>query len=62
MNQEESKAKNGNDGDAEQSSGNGQPGPDMRTILGFLNQNEWITNINIGNIMQISPYKMKDLL
>ena len=34
----------------------------MRTILGFLNQNEWITNINIGNIMQISPYKMKDLL
>ena len=26
---------------------------DMRTILGFLNQNEWILNLNIGNIMQI---------
>jgi hypothetical protein len=24
---------------------------DMRTILGFLNQNEWILNLNIGNIM-----------
>lgn len=26
---------------------------DMRTVLGFLNQNEWILNLNIGNIMQI---------
>lgn len=26
---------------------------DMRTVLGFLNQNEWVTNLNIGNIMQI---------
>ena len=34
----------------------------MRTILGFLNQNEWISNMNIGNIMQISLFKMKDLL
>jgi hypothetical protein len=24
---------------------------DMRTVLGFLNQNEWILNLNIGNIM-----------
>ena len=24
---------------------------DMRSILGFLNQNEWIHNLNIGNIM-----------
>ena len=24
---------------------------DMRSILGFLNQNEWIYNLNIGNIM-----------
>jgi hypothetical protein len=34
----------------------------MKSLLGFLNQNEWITNINIGNIMQIKPFKMKDLL
>ena len=27
--------------------------PDMRSVLGFLNQNEWIYNLNIGNIMQI---------
>ena len=25
--------------------------PDMRTVLGYLNQSEWIQNINIGNIM-----------
>lgn len=24
---------------------------DMRSILGFLNQNEWIHGLNIGNIM-----------
>lgn len=24
---------------------------DMRTVLGYLNQSEWIQNINIGNIM-----------
>lgn len=36
--------------------------PDMRSVLGFLNQNEWIFNLNIGNIMQIQPITMKDLL
>jgi regulator of replication initiation timing len=25
--------------------------PDMRSVLGYLNQNEWIYNLNIGNIM-----------
>ena len=24
---------------------------DMRAVLGYLNQSEWISNINIGNIM-----------
>ncbi len=28
---------------------------DMRHMLGFLNQSEWVTALNIGNIMQISP-------
>ena len=28
---------------------------DMRHILGFLNQSEWIQSLNIGNIMQITP-------
>ena len=35
---------------------------DMRTVLGFLNQNEWILNLNIGNIMQIQPVRMKDFM
>ena len=35
---------------------------DMRSVLGFLNQNEWIMNLNIGNIMQLTPMTMKDLL
>ena len=36
--------------------------PDMRSVLGFLNQNEWIFNLNIGNIMQIQPLSMKDFM
>ena len=27
----------------------------MKNILGYLNQSEWIYSLNIGNIMQISP-------
>ena len=34
----------------------------MHHILGYLNQNEWIQQMNIGNIMQITPFLMKDLL
>jgi hypothetical protein len=34
----------------------------MRTVLGFLNQNEWILNLNIGNIMQIQPVRMRDFM
>ena len=34
---------------------------DLRHILGFLNQTEWIQNLNIGNIMQISPLKIEEL-
>ena len=29
--------------------------------MGFLNQTEWIQNLNIGNIMQIGPLKLDDL-
>lgn len=36
--------------------------PDMRTVLGFLNQNEWVFGLNIGNIMQIQAITLKDLL
>jgi hypothetical protein len=36
--------------------------PDMRNILGFLNQNEWVYNLNIGNVMQISSVKHTDLM
>ena len=34
----------------------------MKNVLGFLNQNEWIGSLNIGNIMQMAPVTMKDLL
>lgn len=35
---------------------------DMRHMLGFLNQSEWVTTLNIGNIMQISPIQHEDLI
>lgn len=35
---------------------------DMRHMLGFLNQSEWIQNLNIGNIMQISAVEAEDFL
>lgn len=34
----------------------------MRHILGFLNQSEWISSLNIGNIMQISPLQHEELV
>lgn len=34
---------------------------DLRHILGFLNQTEWIQNLNIGNIMQIGSLKLEEL-
>lgn len=33
----------------------------MRSILGYLNQSEWLYLLNIGNIMQISPMTIHDL-
>jgi len=35
--------------------------PDMKNILGYLNQSEWITTLNIGNIMQITAIQAEDL-
>lgn len=35
---------------------------DMRNILGHFSQNEWIMNLNIGEVIQIQPVQMKDLL
>lgn len=35
---------------------------DMRHVLGFLNQSEWIISLNIGNIMQISPVQLEDMI
>jgi len=34
----------------------------MRHVLGFLNQSEWILSLNIGNIMQITPVQLEDLV
>lgn len=36
--------------------------PDMKNILGYLNQNEWIFSLNIGNIMQVAPLTLQDFL
>jgi hypothetical protein len=36
--------------------------PDMKNILGYLNQNEWIYSLNIGNIMQIAPLTLQDFM
>jgi hypothetical protein len=33
--------------------------PDMRSVLGFLKQNEWVYGLNIGNIMQLQPINLK---
>ena len=34
----------------------------MRVLLGYLNQSEWMYLLNIGNIMQITPLTIHDLL
>ena len=34
----------------------------MRIVLGYLNQLEMVSTLNIGNIMQIVPVKIDDLL
>ncbi len=34
----------------------------MKSILGFLNQNEWVYNLNIGNIMQIQGISNREIL
>jgi hypothetical protein len=35
---------------------------DMKNLLGYLNQSEWIYSLNIGNIMQISPLTLQDFM
>lgn len=35
---------------------------DMRAVLGYFNQTEWVNNINIGNIMQINPISIEEFL
>lgn len=48
---EEAKLKVAEVSDAEEDEDLEEEKPDMRSVLGFLNQNEWIFNLNIGNIM-----------
>lgn len=33
----------------------------MKVLLGYLNQSEWLHLLNIGNIMQITPLTIHDL-
>jgi hypothetical protein len=33
----------------------------MKAVLGYLNQSEWLYLLNIGNIMQITPLTVHDL-
>jgi hypothetical protein len=36
--------------------------PDLRYVLGFLNQSEVVASLNIGNIMQIQALQLEDLI
>ena len=36
--------------------------PDMKNILGYLNQGEWTQTLSIGSIMQLQPFTLKDML
>ena len=41
---------------------NNKPQPiNMKVLLGYLNQSEWLYLLNIGNIMQITPLTIHDL-
>ena len=51
----QAKEQNDSDGDFEDEL-------DMRAVLGYLNQSEWISNINIGNIMQINPLQIDEFM
>ena len=42
--------------------GAGKQVTDMKNILGYLNQGEWTNKLSIGSIMQLQPYKIKDLI
>ena len=35
---------------------------DLKNILGYLNQGEWTSKLSIGSVMQLQPYKFKDLI
>ena len=39
----------------------GSPPLNMKVLLGYLNQSEWLYLLNIGNIMQITPLTIHDL-
>jgi len=38
-----------------------KPRLNMKALLGYLNQSEWLYLLNIGNIMQITPMTVNDL-
>jgi hypothetical protein len=35
---------------------------DLKSVLGYLNQGENLATLSIGNIMQLQPFKLKDLI
>jgi len=40
----------------------GKSAIDLKNILGYLNQGEWTSKLSIGSIMQLQPYKIKELI
>jgi hypothetical protein len=48
-------AKSPNKTDAKSKEQYNEKKPDLRYVLGFLNQSEVVSSLNIGNIMQIQP-------
>jgi len=59
--EEESPKKNSSSSNDE-NVGEGPGAADMKNLLGYLNQSEWIFSLNIGNIMQIAPLTMQDFM
>jgi hypothetical protein len=49
-------------GKGDDGNGAGPDAADMKNLLGYLNQSEWIYSLNIGNIMQIAPLTMQDFM
>ncbi len=49
-------------GDPDEKKRTAGPGLDVRNLFGYMQSSDWIANLNIGNIMQVSPVTLQDLV